>query len=137
MDGPQDHGQGLCDHRGPVAHAVRHFEEDVLVHIQLLAHPAVHINADQAQGVAHMGAAGAAGAAVSAGEERIGHDPVALLELLPVLGHHAQKLVAKYQRSLGAGMGPQIDPDVRAAHAAVLDVHLHRALPGRGRGHIL
>ena len=137
MDGPQDHGQRFRDHRSPVAHTVGHFKENVLIHIQFFTHPTVHINADQAQSITHMGAAGTAGAAVSTGEEWIGYDPVALLELFPVLGHHAQKLVAKHQRSLGAGMGPQIDPDVGTAHTTVPDIYLHRALPGRRCGHIL
>ena len=72
-----DHRQRL-DKRGHlVAERVGHPEEDVFIDPGGLGHAAVAIDADELQRLADVRMTGAAGKAGTAGDQRIGHDPIA------------------------------------------------------------
>ena len=70
MHGVDDDGQRLDDHGGRVADALGDLEEHILVGADILGDAAGTVDADEAQGVAHMGVAAAAGQAVAAAEQR-------------------------------------------------------------------
>ena len=142
VDAVEGDGQRLSQGAHLIAHALGQLHQQVCGVAEILAHAAVHMDAQHLQAGAAVGAADGAGVAVTAVDVGIHGHPVAHLQALGILGRIVgdaddltTELVADDPGIADQAVGAAEGADVAAADGGAVD--LDQGLALLGSGHLL